>query len=82
VSHIHDVLVTPIFDPDEPPSTAILEGELARAIEFGSRAINPACVTDLERLAIEHRLDWRKISDTGVEDDDMPDEENAQGGLP
>jgi superfamily II DNA or RNA helicase len=82
VSHIHDVLVTPIFDPDEPPSTAILEGELARAIEFGSRAINPACVTDLERLAIEHHLDWRKISDAGVEDDDMPDEENDQGGPP
>jgi superfamily II DNA or RNA helicase len=73
VSHIHDALVTPAFDPDEPPATAMVEGELARAIEFGSRALNPGCVTDLQRLAIEHGIDWQRIMDTGVEDDGEED---------
>lgn len=69
ISHIHDALVTPAFDPDEPPATAIIEGELARAIEFGSHALNPGCVTDLQRLAIEHGVDWKQLTDIGVEDD-------------
>jgi superfamily II DNA or RNA helicase len=70
VSHIHDVLVTPLFDPDAPPSTAILEGELARAIEFGSNALNPGAITDLQRLAIEHGIDWARFGGIGVEDDE------------
>jgi superfamily II DNA or RNA helicase len=70
LSHIHDVLVTPLFDPDEPPNHAILEGELSRAIEFGSNALNPGCITDLQRLAIEHGIDWRKLADAGLEDDE------------
>jgi superfamily II DNA or RNA helicase len=69
LSHIYDVLVTPLFDPDEPPALAILEGELARAIEFGSHALNPGCIADLECLAIEHGIDWTKLFSTGVEDD-------------
>ena len=70
LSHIHDVLVTPLFDPDEPPATAILEGELARAIEFGAHALNPGAITDLERLAIEHGIDWTRLTGVGVEEDD------------
>jgi superfamily II DNA or RNA helicase len=70
LSHIHDVIVTPLFDPDAPPSTAILEGELARAIEFGSHALNPGAITDLERLAIEHGIDWSRVTGVGVEDDE------------
>jgi superfamily II DNA or RNA helicase len=73
IAHIHDALVTPGFDPEEPPATAIVEGELARAIEFGSHALNPGCVTDLQRLAIEHGLDWQQVTDTGVEDDGEED---------
>ncbi|MGH8645009.1 MAG: DEAD/DEAH box helicase family protein [Gammaproteobacteria bacterium] len=69
VSHIHDVLVTPRFDAEEPPETAILEGELARAIEFGSHALNPGCITDLQRLAIEHAIRWDSLIDSGLEDD-------------
>ncbi|MHB8877142.1 MAG: DEAD/DEAH box helicase family protein [Myxococcaceae bacterium] len=70
LSHIYDVLVTPLFDPDVPLALAILEGELARAIEFGSHALNPGCITDLQRLAIEHGVDWTKLTDAGLEDDD------------
>ncbi len=69
LSHIHDVLVTPLFDPDEPPATAILEGELARAIEFGSHALNPGCITDLQRLAIAHGMDLKALFGVGVEED-------------
>jgi superfamily II DNA or RNA helicase len=69
-SHIHDVIVTPLFDPDAPPSTAILEGELARAIEFGSHALNPGAITDLQRLAIEHGIDWSRFTGVGIEDDE------------
>jgi len=70
LAHIFDVLVTPLFDPDEPPALAILEGELSRAIEFGSHALNPGCITDLQRLAIEHGIDWMKLTNAGLEDDE------------
>lgn len=70
ISHVYDVLVTPLFDPDEPPALAILEGELARAIEFGTHAINPGCITDLQRLAIEHGMDLTQIINAGIEDED------------
>lgn len=70
ISYVYDVLVTPLFDADEPPALAILEGELARAIEFGTHAINPGCITDLQRLAIEHGMDWTKLINVGLEDDE------------
>jgi superfamily II DNA or RNA helicase len=76
LSHIYDVLVTPVFDPDEPPALAILEGEISRAIEFGSHAVNPGCITDLQRLAIEHGIDWTKLTDAGLEDDEDDKETN------
>jgi superfamily II DNA or RNA helicase len=69
VSHIYDVLVTPTFDTQEHPETAILEGELARAIEFGSHALNPGCITDLQRLEIEHGVSWDALVTSGLEDD-------------
>lgn len=74
---IHDVVVTPMFDPHEPPATAILEGELARALEFGSHAINPGCVTEMERLAIEHGLDWQRLTGAGIEEEDEVDNDAA-----
>jgi len=80
LAHIHDVLVTSRFDPTEVSGTAILEGEIARAIEFGTHAMNPACVTDLQRLAIEHNIDWSKYKDSGIEDDeDEPDGQAEEG---
>ena len=69
VSNIHDVLVTPALVPGEHASTSIVEGEIVRAIEFGRSAINPSCVTDLERMAIEFGLDFDKLRHVGIEDD-------------
>ncbi len=78
IAHIYDLLVKPRFDPNEPPATAILEGELARAIEFGRHAINPGCITDLERLAIEHGIDPLMHVNTGYElDEDSGIEEEG-----
>lgn len=70
VATIHDVLVTPTIVPDDPPNIAIVEGEIARAIEFGHSAINPGCVADLENLCIEYGLDFSSLSAAGVEDDE------------
>ncbi len=69
IAHIHDVLVTPSIDPNESPDTAIVEGEIARAIEFGKSALNPSCIADLERLAIEYGMDLDKLRTVGVEED-------------
>lgn len=77
VASIHDVLVTPRFEPDEPSGTAIIAGEIVRAIEFGRSALNPSCISDLERLAIEHGLDFDSLRNAGVEDDDNDEGEHA-----
>jgi len=70
VAQVHDVLVTPTIDPEEPANTSIVGGEIVRAIEFGRSALNPSCVSDLERIAIEYGLDFDELRDVGVEDDD------------
>lgn len=77
VSHVYDVLVTPQFSSDEPPALSFLEGELARAIEFGAHAINPGCITDLQRLALEHGVQWEKFTSIGLEDDGADEEPNG-----
>lgn len=69
LAHIYDVVVTPKFDADREGDVPILEGELARAIAFGRNAVNPGCVTDLERLAIRHHLNWIHDTTQGYEGD-------------
>ena len=71
LAHIHDVIVAP-HDGQETEGESILVGELARAIEFGSHAINPASVTDLRRLAAEIGIDWDAAAG-GYEDDEEDD---------
>jgi hypothetical protein len=51
LAHIHDVIVTPDEATDGNDLESMLTGELTRAIEFGSNAINPGCVADLKRMA-------------------------------
>jgi superfamily II DNA or RNA helicase len=70
VSQIFDVLVAPSVNGPEPPEISILEGEIVRAIEFGRNAVNPGCITDLERLAISYGLDISRVVGAGVEDDE------------
>jgi len=68
LAYLHDVIVAP-HASDEGDGNSILAGEIARAIEFGSHAINPASVTDLKMLAAAIGLDWTEASG-GFEDDD------------
>ena len=77
LAHLHDVLVTPDVADADDPGAGILKGELARAIEFGQHAINPAAVSDLKRLAAIAGFDWRELTGEGFELDAEPDEENT-----
>lgn len=69
VAYIHDVLVLPLKPDDDNGSKGILEGELARAIEFGKWGENPSSITDLERVALEFGIDYKEITGYGYEDD-------------
>lgn len=71
LAFLHDVIVAP-HTSDEGDGNSILAGEIARAIEFGSHAINPASVTDLQLLAHSIGLDWAAASG-GFEIDDEAD---------
>jgi superfamily II DNA or RNA helicase len=64
VAHIHDVLITPGLPGAEPDEEydSMLRGELLRAIEFGSHAINPSGVTELKRIAARMNIDWTDVS--------------------
>lgn len=68
LAFIHDVIVAP-HATDAGDGDSILLGEIARAIEFGSHAINPASVTDLKILAAKIGVDWAE-ADHGIEVDD------------
>lgn len=71
LAFLHDVIVAP-HESDEGDGNSILAGEIARAIEFGGHAINPASVTDLKLLAHSIGLDWAAASG-GFEMDDEGD---------
>ena len=36
---------------------------IARAIQFGEGAENPACVTDLKNIAVDFHIDYKKHKD-------------------
>jgi superfamily II DNA or RNA helicase len=75
LAFLHDVIVAP-HASDQGDGNSILAGEIARAIEFGNHAVNPASVTDLKLLALSIGLDWAAASG-GFEVDDNGD---AWGG--
>lgn len=75
LAHLHDVVVVPEDDDEDGMGGSILKGELARAIEFGSHAINPAAVADLRRLAAAAGIDWSQMTDNGFETDEEEAEE-------
>ena len=71
LAHLHDVVVVPEDDEAEgATSGSVLRAELARAIEFGSHAVNPGAVADLRRLAASKGLDWKSLTGIGFETDD------------
>jgi superfamily II DNA or RNA helicase len=70
LAHIHDVIVTPDQPADGEDLESMLTGELTRAIEFGSNAINPGCVADLKRMAAQFGLDFNNAAGGFEVDDD------------
>lgn len=74
VANIHDVLVLPAaverLDEGEDPRLNILGGEITRSLEFGKSALNPAAITDLERIALRFSDDYKALLATGYEDEE------------
>jgi superfamily II DNA or RNA helicase len=74
MAHIHDVLVLPdsVGTPDEgeDPRLNIIASEIIRALEFGRSALNPAAITDLERIALRFATDYKALLSAGYEDDE------------
>jgi hypothetical protein len=64
------VIVTPDQPADGEDLESMLTGELTRAIEFGSNAINPGCVADLKRMAAQFGLDFNNAAGGFEVDDD------------
>ena len=74
VANIHDVLVLPSTSEDESteedPRVNIIAGEIARSLEFGKSAMNPAAITDLERIALKFTNDYKALLGEGYEDEE------------
>jgi YD repeat-containing protein len=71
LAYLHDVMVVPAAVSEKPSAGyPMLEAELARAIQFGKTAENPAAITDLERIANRFNLNLQQISESGYETDD------------
>ena len=71
-AHLYDAITVPVVEEadDTEQGLSIISAELARAIEFGKGAENPACVTDLKNIAVDYQIDYDTIKDGGIEDDE------------
>lgn len=70
-AHLYDAITIPVMsDSETGKSLSIIMGELSRAIEFGKSAENPSCITDLKNIALEFQVDYNKIKNGGIEDEE------------
>lgn len=70
-SHLYDVIAVPNMEnTDGDKSLTIVLSELSRAIEFGATAENPACISDLKRIAIRYNIDYNRALEGGYEQDE------------
>jgi superfamily II DNA or RNA helicase len=70
LAHVHDAIVVPADPSNDVAGMSIVRGELARAIEFGSHAVNPGGIIELQRIAVEFGLVWETLTGEGYEEDD------------
>jgi superfamily II DNA or RNA helicase len=81
VAYIRDVLVLPASDENpekgEDPRLNILGGEITRSLEFGKSALNPAAITDLERIALRFTADYKALMGNGYEEDEEEEDDEA-----
>lgn len=70
-AHLYDAIVVPPKSYDDNDKSAyIIETELMRAIQFGSWAENPSCVSDLKIIAMRYGIDCESVKDGGYEYDE------------
>ena len=70
-AHLYDAITVPVVsDAENEKGLSIICAEIARAIQFGEGAENPACVTDLKNIAVDYQIEYNTIKDGGIEDDD------------
>jgi len=69
-AYLHDAIVLPkAIDNNQVENVSIIEGELSRSIQFGEWAENPACITKLNKVAIEFGINIHKAKNGGFEDE-------------
>ncbi|MGZ7444261.1 DEAD/DEAH box helicase family protein [Paenibacillus sp. TH7-28] len=70
-AYLHDAIVTPNqSDEENLKQLSIIEAELARAIQFGTWAENPTCITKLKNVAIDFNVNITESVSGGYEEDD------------
>ncbi len=70
-AELYDAIVVPVVkETESDKSLSIITAELSRAIQFGTNAENPACITDLKSIAIDFNISYDALSRGGFEDDD------------
>lgn len=70
-SHLYDVIAVPnTAKVDDDKSLSIVVSELARAVEFGSSALNPACITDMHLIALKFGVDYKQFESEGFDEDE------------
>jgi superfamily II DNA or RNA helicase len=68
---LHDVIVTPNrIEDGQINQLSIINAELARAVQFGEWAENPACIARLRNIAIDFGIDLSEVVNGGFEDDE------------
>ncbi|TQI67890.1 DEAD/DEAH box helicase family protein [Clostridium sp. KNHs216] len=70
-SELYDIIAVPnASSADADKSMSIIVSELARAIEFGTYAQNPACIADLKTIALRFGVDYKQFENGGFEEDE------------
>lgn len=70
-AQLYDAIVVPPKNYNKnDKSASIIETELMRAIQFGSWAENPSCVSDLKIIAMRYGIDYESVKDGGYEYDE------------
>lgn len=71
LAHLYDVIAVPAMrDIENDKSLTIVTSELARAIEFGKHAENPACITDLRIMMQHFGVNYKDVVEGGIEEDE------------
>jgi len=70
-SWLYDAIVVPDFSDksDETKRNDMVITELARSIQFGEWSKDPACITQLKIIALQHDIDYSILTNSGNENE-------------